>query len=313
MAELTVTALRVVHAVAGTGSFTAAAELLGYTQSAVSRQVAAAESATRAALFVRGARGVVPTPAGEAVARRAGTVLAEIDAVDRDLARLADRLAGRVTLGAFPTAMWALVPRAVAGLRGEHPGLRVELREASTPALLRQLRAGRIDVAVLAVGPDLPAYDLGDLTTTHLVTGSGVLAVPRGHPFAGRASVRVEELATEDWVAGEGLRGDPQFGAWPTLPEPRIAHRARDWHARLGLVAARLGITTIPELAVPGLPPDVVAVGVVDTAWQGRTAVAATRAVPSPGKRAGTGAVTAALRRTALDLTRAPVSGDEAP
>src|SRR5690606_16470066 len=93
MAELTVTALRVVQAVVATGSFTAAADLLGYTQSGVSRQVAAAEAAAGVPLFVRGARGVAATPAGERVARRAAAALAEIDAVPTDLARLADRLA----------------------------------------------------------------------------------------------------------------------------------------------------------------------------------------------------------------------------
>src|SRR5690606_21442020 len=120
MAELTVTALRVVQAVVATGSFTAAADLLGYTQSGVSRQVAAAEAAAGVPLFVRGARGVAATPAGERVARRAAAALAEIDAVPTDLARLADRLAGRVVLGAFPTATWVLAPRAVAAVRARH-------------------------------------------------------------------------------------------------------------------------------------------------------------------------------------------------
>lgn len=296
MADLTMTALRVVHAVAGTGSFTAAADLLGYTQSAVSRQVAAAESAVHVPLFVREARGVRPTRAGEVVARRAATVLAEIDAVDRDLAGLSDRLVGRVTLGAFTTAMWALVPRAVAELR-EHPALQVELREASTPALLRQLRAGRVDVAVIAVGPDLPPYDLAGLRVTGLTTGSGVVAVAQGHRFASRVAVPVGELSGESWIVGDGLRGEPQFGAWPTLPEPRVAFRARDWSARLGLVAADQGITTIPEIAVPGLRADVVAVPVEDPAWSGRTVVAATR----DGRRPVHEAVVAALRRVAAD------------
>lgn len=298
MAELTVTALRVVHTVAGTGSFTATADLLGYTQSAVSRQVAAAEAAAGVPLFVRGARGVVPTPAGVLVARRAAAVLTEIDAVGEDLAGLTDRLGGRVTLGAFPTAMWALAPRAVAAARRQHPGLTVDLQEASTPTQLRQLRAGRIDVAVIGMGADLPAYDLEGLRRDHLVDGRSLVAVPRGHRLAGRGQVPVAELADEDWVVGKGLRGDPQFGAWPTLLEPRVAYAARDWHARLGLVAAGLGITTVPEIAAVGLPVDVVTVRVDDPAWLGRAAVAVTRAE----RGAGVEAVLAVLREVAREL-----------
>ncbi|WP_205856745.1 LysR family transcriptional regulator [Phytoactinopolyspora endophytica] len=298
MAEFTVTSLRVVQAVVGTGSFTATAELLGYTQSAVSRQVAAAEAAAGVPLFVRGSRGVTPTPAGAAVARRAATALSEIDAVARDLAELTDRLAGRVVLGAFPTAMWALTPRTVADLRQRHPALTLELREGSTPVLLRQLRSGRIDVAVIALGPDLPAYDLDDLRTSRLPEGGLLVAVPRTHRLADWDRVPVTELSEEDWVAGAGLRGDPQFGPWPTLPDPRIAYTAREWPARLGLVAAGLGATVVPRIAADGLPAEVVTVRVDDPSWLGRTAVAATRAE----RTAGVDVVVATLRQVALSL-----------
>ncbi|GAA1607898.1 LysR family transcriptional regulator [Nonomuraea maheshkhaliensis] len=296
MAEFTVPALRVVHAVVGTGSFTAAADLLGYTQSAISRQVAAAEAAAGMPLFVRKARGVAATRAGEAVARRAVVVLAELDAMNRDLALLSDTLAEQVRLGAFPTATWSLIPRTVAALAGEHPALAVELHEASSPALLRQVRAGGVDVAVIAVGQGLPEYDLHDLRTERLTdSGMGVVAVPLGHRLAGRSRVTVDDVAGEPWIVGAGLRGDPQFGAWPTLPQPRIAHRIRDWNARLGFVAAGLGITTVARIAVPGLPAGIAIVEVDDPAWSGRTTLTVTRPEPSQGQRV----VAAALRAAA--------------
>ncbi|MCP2253914.1 DNA-binding transcriptional regulator, LysR family [Prauserella aidingensis] len=296
MAEFTVPALRVVHAVVGTGSFTAAAELLGYTQSAISRQVSAAEAAAGLPLFVRKARGVEATRAGEAVARRAAAVLAELDAAGRELAALSDTVAEQVTIGAFPTATWSLVPAAMAALRDEHPGLVTELHEASTPALVRQVRTGGVDVGVIAVGQGLPAYDLDGLYTERLTTGgSGVVAVPREHRLAGRTSVTVDDLAGEAWITGTGQRGEPQFGAWPTLPQPRIAYRIHNWNARLGFVAAGLGITTVPELAVAGLPAEVATVGVQDPSWSGRTALA----VAAPELTAGQRAVMAALRDAA--------------
>ncbi|MEV4567159.1 LysR family transcriptional regulator [Nonomuraea sp. NPDC049419] len=299
MAEFTVPALRVVHAVVGTGSFTAAAELLGYTQSAISRQVAAAESAAGTPLFVRKARGVEATRAGEAVARRAAAVLAELDALGRELAALADPLAEQVTLGAFPTATWSLIPKAMAALSSEHPALAVELHEASSPALLRQVRAGGVDVAVIAVGQSLPDYDLHDLHTERLTAGGmGIVAVPKNHRLAGRSRVSVEDLSGEPWIVGTGPRGDPQFGAWPTLREPRIVHRIRDWNARLGFVAAGLGITTVPRIAVTGLPAEIAAVEVDDPAYSGRIALTVTRSEPSPGQRV----VVAALRAAAASV-----------
>ncbi|MFJ8750571.1 LysR family transcriptional regulator [Streptomyces sp. NPDC102441] len=302
MADFTLTGLRVVQAVVGTGSFTAAADALGYTQSAVSRQVAAMEAAAGAPLFVRGARGVVPSPAGTALARRAASALNEIDAVSTDLARLQDHLTGRVVIAAFPSAAAVLVPRTLARLRNEHPGLVTEFGEASSPTQLRQLRAHRIDVAVIGVGADLPAYDLEGLSHDLLLDGSLLLAVPANHRFADRGSVPVTELRDEGWIVGKGLRDDPQFGAWPTLDHPNIAYVAREWPTRLGFVAAGLGIAVLPELAAASVPAGVRTVHVDDPAWLGRAAVAVTVRTRSPEVTA----TVEALRHEAAGLRAAP-------
>src|SRR3954449_12041199 len=108
MADLNVTGLRVLREVAAQGSFTAAARTLGYTQSAVSRQVAGLEKAAGTALFDRAARGVSLTDAGEALLQRAGTVLDELDAAQQELAGMAEPGTGRVRVGAFPTAVAGL-------------------------------------------------------------------------------------------------------------------------------------------------------------------------------------------------------------
>ncbi|MFI0420802.1 LysR family transcriptional regulator [Spongiactinospora sp. 9N601] len=281
MAEFTLTGLRVLHQVATMGSFTRAAELLGYTQSAVSRQVAAMETAAGAPLFDRGGRGVALTPAGQVLVRRATEILADLAATELELAGLRDRLAGRLVIGAYPTAAMALVPRAMAQVTSGHPGLAVVLDEASTPALLRRLRAGRLDVAIIGIGHGLPDYDLSELRQTMVLQGGLRVAVPEAHRFAGHSRVTVADLAQEHWIAGDGAAGEPQFGAWPTLSDPRIAHTARSWSTRLGLVAAGLGITVIPEQALPALPAGVRAVAVADGHWTGRATVAVTRPHPS--------------------------------
>ncbi|MET7891777.1 LysR family transcriptional regulator [Streptomyces mirabilis] len=302
MADFTLTGLRVVQAVVDTGSFTAAADALGYTQSAVSRQVAAMEAAAGAPLFVRGARGVAPSPAGMVLARRAATALNEIDAVSTDLAGLQDHVTGRVAIAAFPSAAAVLVPRTLARLGNDHPGLIVEFGEASSPTQLRQLRAHRIDVAVIGVGPDLPAYDVEGLRRDLLLDGGLLLAVPADHRFAGRGTIPVTELRDEPWIVGKGLRDDPQFGAWPTLDHPRIAYAAREWPTRLGLVATGLGIAVLPEVAAAAVPTGVRIVQVDDPAWLGRAVVAVTARDRSPEVTATVGA----LRHEAAQLRVAP-------
>jgi len=277
MAEFTLTGLRIVQQVAETGSFTRAAETLGYTQSAVSRQIAAMEAAAGAVIFERSRRGVALTPAGRVVVRRATEILADLAATETELAGLRDRLAGRLTVGAYPTAAMALVPRAMAELTSGHPGLAVVLEEASTPALLRRLRAGRLDVAVVGVGHGLPAYDLSELRQTTLRHGGLMVAVKDTHRLANRTTVTTADLEQERWIAGVGTPGEPQFGAWPTLAEPLIVHTSRSWSTRLGLVAAGLGITVIPGVALPALPAGVVAVAVADSQWTGRGTLAVTR------------------------------------
>lgn len=258
MSELTLAGLRVMLEVARTGSFSAAAERLDYTQSAVSRQVAVTEKAAGAPLFERHARGVRLTAAGEVLVRHAGQVLDGVAAASQELAGLRDRLAGRLVVGGFPTATAALLPRAIARLLADHPGLRVQLMEAPTPAQLRALRRGRLEVAILARGEGLPAYDLDGLHVSELHTGQGAgIAVARSHPFAARDWVEPGELAGQAWVIGASHGGSPEFGAWPGIAEPEVSFAARDWPTRLGLVSAGLGIALVPGLAAPAMPQGV--------------------------------------------------------
>lgn len=288
MTELTLTGLRVVLEVARQGSFTAAAEALGYTQSAVSRQVNTTEAAAGALLFERHARGVRPTKPGEALLRHARQVIAHLESAELEMAGLRDRLAGRLAVGAYPTAAAGLVPRAIARLRQAHPALTVSLWEASSPAQLRRLRAGRIEVAVVAIGEGLPDYDLTGLRIEAVPTGRGMgVAVSADHPLASRKEVHIDELAQESWIVGTGDEGSPQFGAWPTLEAPRVAYEARGWQTRLGLVAAGLGISVLPRLAADAVPQGVKWLPVRDPALViTRETVMVTAAERSAGARA---------------------------
>jgi len=133
------------------------------------------------------------------------------------------------------------VPRALARLRRAHPAIVVTLREGTTPTHLRRLRAGRLELAVIALDPD--AVDpLDDLRTDVLFEGRLLVAVPATHRLARRGAVNAGELEDEPWIVGDAGGGDPLLGVWPGTPgKPQVAYAVRDWPARLGLVAAGLG------------------------------------------------------------------------
>ena len=282
VAELTLTGLRVVLEVARVGSFSTAADQLGYTQSAVSRQIAATEAAVGAALFARHARGVQLTAAGEVLVRHAGKIVDDVTAASQELTGLRDRLAGRLAVGAFPTVAADLLPRAIARLLAAHPGVRVQLNEASTPSQLQALRRGRLEVAVLATGDALPSYDLSGLHLTELrgSRGAGV-AVSDKHPFAARGSVSPDDLVDQTWIIGPQVGDGPEFGAWPGIDQPRVAFTARSWQTRLGLVAAGLGIALMPGLAASTVPRGVRWIPVQTRDGLQRTVLAATGDEPS--------------------------------
>jgi DNA-binding transcriptional LysR family regulator len=281
MAELTLVGLRVVQEVAARGSFTGAADALGYTQSAVSRQVAAMESAAGAPLFERLPRGVRPTAAGQVLLRHAGPLLDRAEAARLELGGLSAALEERVAVGAFPTAIATIVPGALARLCAEHPGVAVTLREGTSPAQLRRLRGGRLDVAVVGMIASATA-ELDDLRADVLMEGGLMVAVAPGHRLAHGAPVSLADLAGEPWIAGDVRAGD--FGFWPGLESARVDYVVRDWAGRLGLVAAGLGVTVVPSMLRAAEPAGVVLVEVDDQRPVARRSLlAVTRDERSPG------------------------------
>jgi DNA-binding transcriptional LysR family regulator len=278
-ADFSPTGLRVLREVAQTGSFSAAALSLGYTQSSVSRQVAALEAAAGRRLFDRSRHGVTLTQPGARLLTTATRVLDELDAARRELA--GETAATRpVRLGAFATAAAGLIPGAFAALP---PQLKVTLREATTPALTRALRAGTLDLAILARMPPFrpPDAESPALELTTLFERELALAVPVNHPLARTRSVEVEELERQVWVASRSDTGDTLLGVWPGLAErPDIRYVVRDWLAKLQIVAAGLAITTIAPIAIDVLPPGIKVVAVRGEPQEMRRVVLARRPGP---------------------------------
>src|SRR5689334_6036427 len=234
--------LRVFQEVAERGTLSSAASALGYTQSAVTRQIAALERVVRAPLLDRQRDGVQLTDTGHVLLRHAGLVLAQLDAATRELSGL-PATAGTVRLGWSTSAGGTLVPSALAALRRSHPALTVTTREGTTASLVRALRARTVDLAVLAsqspLDDETPALRSKVLEERELL-----LAVPSTHPLAHKDFVDAGDLRGWAWIASP----PPGLGVWPGVDERQVvAHMARDWMAKLQLVASGAGITTLPE------------------------------------------------------------------
>lgn len=273
------TGLRVLREVAQLGSFSSAARSLGYTQSAISRQVAALETVAGRRLFDRSRDGVVLTPAGARLLPRAIRVLDELDAAVRE-ATGADATVGPVRLGAFPTAAAGLVPKALASLPRE---LEVILREGTTPVLTRALRVGTLDLAVLAQAPPFrsPDAESPPLELTRLTERELVVGVPATHPLASTQAVEVERLEGQVWVTSPSEAGDLLLGVWPGLAErPTVRYVVRDWLAKLQIVAAGLAITTLAPIALDVIPDGIKVIAVRGEPQETRRVVLARRPGP---------------------------------
>ncbi|MFI6660669.1 LysR family transcriptional regulator [Streptomyces sp. NPDC050523] len=250
------TALRVLRQVAESGSFTAAASQLGYTQSAISRQAAALERSAGTVLFERRFDGVQLTSAGLTLLRHARSILDSVAAAESELTGSAPQTE-LVRLGMFPSAGAVLLPGVLARLAATSPRITVTTREAGTPALLRALRAGTIDIAVLTSRPPhRPADGESPRLHTEIVEDSELLvAAPATGRFAGRTTVHVDELLDAPWIASPSSSSEPMLGVWPGLPgRPRIVHITRDWLTKLQLVSGGFGVTTVPSRMSPVLP-----------------------------------------------------------
>ncbi|HEX3310908.1 MAG TPA: LysR family transcriptional regulator [Streptosporangiaceae bacterium] len=268
---LDVTRLRVLVAVARCGSVTAAARALNYAQPSVSHHLARLEAETGTKLIQRAGRGIRLTDAGRLLAERAAEVIGRLDAAENELAAYTGLRAGRLRLAAFPSALGTIVPAAGAMLREHQPGVDLRLTEAEPPEALRMLRAGYVDVAlVFRYSPDPDGMAAGregenvdeeggiDLAEglrekllldepVHLVTSASAHAGPGG----AEPPAELAGYARHRWIAGcdrcraNLLRQCALAGFTPT-----IAFTTDDYIAVQALVAADLGVSTLPALCL---------------------------------------------------------------
>jgi DNA-binding transcriptional LysR family regulator len=255
---LDVTRLRVLAAVARHGSVTAAARALNYAQPSISHHIARLEAETGARLLRRAGRGVQLTDAGRLLAERAEEIIGRLDAAETELAAHVGLREGRVRLAAFPSALGTIVPAAASRLEATAPGLDIMLTEAEPPDALRMLRAGDVDVALVFrhyqqdTDPSPPCPDDEGARGKLLLDEPVYLVVPADSAAAlGGQPADLAAYAGQRWIGGcEHCRGHLLRQCAAAGFTPKIAFTTDDYVAVQALVAAGLGVTTLPGLAL---------------------------------------------------------------
>jgi DNA-binding transcriptional LysR family regulator len=234
-----------------TGTFSAAAEELGYTQSAVSQQVGILERIVGAPLFERpgGRRPVQLTAAGEMLLIHARAVIARVSAAAADLRALASGQQGELRVGTLPSVGTKILPRLLRSFRAEWPGIQIVLRESRESAdLIHAVETGEIDVTFLDIGP----YETGSLELRRLLDDPMVLVAPADAPEAGRRAVSIDDVAHLPMIGtrNPGCRQiiDNAFRQAAVLPT--YIFRSDDTPTIQGLVGSGLAYAVLPLLTV---------------------------------------------------------------
>jgi DNA-binding transcriptional LysR family regulator len=259
---LDVRRMRILREVAAQGSFSAAAEALSFTQSAVSQHVAALEREAGTQLVERGHRGIRLTEAGRVLVGHADAILARIECAEDELAALAGLRGGRLRLISFQSGGSTLAPRAVAAFRERHPQVELSMLEAEPDEAGERLRAGEADMALVYDHESTPGLLPPELELTHLLDDRYDAILPAGHALAGRRRLSLSDLAEEAWVASTsacGCRKITESVCREAGFAPRVAFEADETLAAQALVAAGVGVTLLPELALTTVHPGVVA------------------------------------------------------
>lgn len=258
---LDVRRLRVLKEVAAQGSFSAAAEVLDYSQSAISQQIAALEREAGTRLLERGPRGVRLTDAGRALVAHAEVILSRLADAEAELDAIAGLRGGRLRLVSFPTAGATILPSAIARFREQAPGVELTLEPREPEDGLACLHAGDCDIAVTIRAPHHGEPDDGT-ERRHLLRDQMCVCLPAGHRLASAKSLRLADLAGEPWLVGSTGRCPDTavlLRACQTAGfEPRIGFHSDDYLAMQGFVAAGVGVALIPDLALVTVRDDVV-------------------------------------------------------
>ncbi|WP_336322603.1 LysR family transcriptional regulator [Streptomyces lavendofoliae] len=259
MTEWDIKKLRILRTLRDRGTVTATAQALLMTPSAVSQQLTNLSKQLGVGLLEAHGRRVRLTDAAHLVLRHAEAVFAQLERADAELTGYLRGEAGEVRVGAFSTAVPALIVPAVLRLRTAHPGLEVRVREAEAAEAYELLTAGQVDLA-LSLAAHAPTARDARFSRVPLLADPLDVALPAGHALAGAPGLRLADLSGERWIFGGS-------GPWSEITRaaceaagfvPEQAHSAAGWTAILAMVEAGMGIALVPRMAGAERAPGVV-------------------------------------------------------
>ncbi|GEC07287.1 LysR family transcriptional regulator [Streptomyces spinoverrucosus] len=250
MVEWDIRKLQILRTLRERGTVTATAEALRMTPSAVSQQLTNLSKQLGVPLLEAQGRRVRLTDAARLVLRHAEAVFEQLERADAELAAYVQGEAGEVRVGAFSTAVPALVVPAVRALREAHPALTVRVREAEAQEAYELLGAGEVDLA-LSLAAQAPSAADPRFSSVPLLADPLDLALPRDHPLAAARRVRLADLAAEPWIfGGSGPWSDITRAACEAAGfRPHQGHSAAGWTAILAMVEAGMGVALVPRMA----------------------------------------------------------------
>src|SRR2546421_3261129 len=282
--------LQVLSEVLKRGSFSAAADALSYTQSAVSQAIARLEAEVGATLVVRDRRGVKPTAAGATLVEHAEAIFAQIEAAEADLAAVLGVRGGRLRVASFPSGGSTLMPLAVARCRRGHPDVALTLAEGEPEEIAPRLRANEFDLALLFEFPGVRERRRGGLRAVPLLEDPMHVALPANHRLASKRRLKLPDLQGEDWVQTSAPSPCARHVVRLCLAagfEPNVTFESDDYETVQGLVAAGVGVALIPRLALTHVHPGIV-VRELSPRSPARKVVAATMSGPGMAPAAKT-------------------------
>ncbi|MET7405446.1 LysR family transcriptional regulator [Streptomyces parvulus] len=298
MADWDIRKLQILRTLRERGTVTATAEALNMTPSAVSQQLANLARQLGVELLRAQGRRVRLTDAALLVLRHTEAVFEQLERAEAELAAYVRGEAGEVRVGAFSTAVPALVVPAVTALRATHPAVAVRVREAEAQEAYELLGAGEVDLA-LSLAAQAPSAADPRFTRVPLLADPLDVALPHGHPLARAEDLRLSDLAAEPWIFGtSGPWSDITRGACEAAGfRPHRGHAAAGWTAILAMVEAGMGVALVPRMAA--VPRDGVTMRELRTDRPVRHVVAAVRR--GAGEGGAVGSVLETLRRRAAD------------
>ncbi|MEV7557877.1 LysR family transcriptional regulator [Streptomyces sp. NPDC089795] len=249
MTEWDIKKLRILRTLADQGTVTRAAEALHMTPSAVSQQLTNLARQLGVVLLEAEGRRVRLTDAAHLVLRHTEAVFAQLERADAELAGYLAGDTGEVRVGAFSTAVPALVVPTVAALRRTHPGVEIRVRETEAAEAYELLSAGGVDLA-LSLTAHAPTARDPRFTRVALLEDPLDVALPPGHPLAAAADLRLADLSGDPWIYGGS-------GPWSEIARsaceaagfvPEQAHSASGWTAILAMVEAGMGVALVPRM-----------------------------------------------------------------